>query len=380
MSKMLQIPVKDISYQEQLMRWLSIVHTNSRIDFTFDTTTKRNTGLILINAHGSRLEIDGYDNQIDEMFEIIEPTWYVGDIRLKESIDQKIFYYVEMEIHGVPVKFDSTSNRYNPTKWFIEDDLSNLYLNKFSEDIRIPLYRDGVIIEEDDRKRDLAKMIISLKGICIFKEIDHLAILKELLIREKYPEYYNNRLNYAHPLEIMELIEDVHYQFPSELGWADVIKMMGEFSHSNSDDERVISLCKGNMEKVCRYLYEDSDFAKQIVNPIQVIIGAKDKKKSKDKVLTSLLDMMIKIVVAHELGHMVFRRIEIWISIPEKETLANWFSSLVLDDLYQNMIKQITVHQSEEYRDYIELPQKHTLKNTKYQAYCDKINSMLWSW
>ena len=408
-------------YLDDVIKWFTGVHTGSRIDFAFSGGT-----LVLRNHAGKVLEVKGYNP--NSLFRLIEPktdsgeesewysvrqkcyktieeieknlpehlftdrelyniyinaeefdkssdpAWYVGDIRVKsadkeEDNDEgnRILYTVSMEIRA-----DDNlpwNNQYTPIKHEIEDKLTELYFS--SDEISIPDRKD-----EYWRSYVLGKMIFALKGVCSFEDVDALALRREHIIKTKYP--WKGQAWLQHPMELGRdnNIQSVSYDFPVEETWADVIKAMGIFSSDDKDNERVVKICMENIDKTIRFMKEDPTFQRDIVSSLKVF----DNEKDEDRILSRLSSYLMKMVVAHELGHMTFRSVREDLTLRERESLANWFSCLFADLFNRNFVALLVPYQGEEYQDFIEIPDKYKLKQRQYQNYCTRINSLLRSW
>lgn len=408
---------------DEVVDWFSGVNTNSSIDFYWGYENC----LTIINEANKKLVI--YDEKYtrkEEIFKIIEPqnsdygdsgwedsinwnlgrkaeellslipnhtytnkeifdiyvktfdlqekkagTWYVGDITLGDS-ENGSYFVVFMEIRA-----EIYEDAECPFKSEVEAKVEELYKN-LKGNIAIPTIKDNGIYHTWLREVLVAKMLISLKGKCTYEIVDSLSLRKDHIIQNKYPDLYrhNSNIRLNHPLELVEEITEVVYDFPQEESWSDVMSCMGIFTVDAQDKNRVVKVCKENIDKTVRFMEGDSAFKADILKSLEIIKSL----NSESEVIEASSEEMLQMVIAHELGHMVFRKIRRDLTLKQNESLANWFSCILADEYRNKMIELLTRYQSEEYSDFINIPMKYRLKKNNYVNYCNKVNDLLRSW
>ena len=228
-------------------------------------------------------------------------------------------------------------------------------------------------------------MFFDLKGVCGFDDsVDSLSLRREHLIRTKYentirsftPENIWSRILHPSEMPLEHLPSDFSYEFPKEQTWAEVIAAMGIFTVDDDDQDRIIKICRENIECTIRYLSMDQTFRNQILRPLGILVNSND-----NAALQSEAYLVLKrLVIAHELGHMVFRRIRKKRTNRENETLANWFACLVSDGFTRQLNALLIPHQGEEYQGFIAIPETVGFKKKLYSQYCRTIEELLREW
>ncbi len=428
--KYIRVPVyefgpdgSDPEYKYSIIEWISSIYTNSRVDFYFSNTNKNR--LFLFNEAGKRIYVDNYNedmlydliepktegenesewdsiqNRCSRVFHYLEdklpdhiytdreifdlylketcfditspPAWYIGDIQFLESDDVEIEYVILIEVCS---KHKKVYPGLYYAKIQLENKLSNLLhriMYDFDETICIPIQ-----MNYEDRLTLVSKMLIALKGRCEYEEVDSLSLIRERILLEKYPMLGQIHLSHPQEFDPDDYPQEVIYDFPKEETWPEVIENMGLFSvyGMGENEERKIRICQDNIDKTIRFMNENKDFRNNVINAIAAL---KDERNHLDS-LEVASHILRQLVIAHELGHMVFRRIRDALTETEKESLANWFACLFSDDLGRYMLFSLSPYQRDIYHDYIEIPQRYKLKKKKYDQYCEKIRNLLRSW
>ena len=92
-------------------------------------------------------------------------------------------------------------------------------------------------------------------------------------------------------------------------------------------------------------------------------------------------DFFVEITLLHEMGHMAFNNNSVTYKNIDEETLANWFASIGLSYFEIDIIKAKTQKQSEEYRNYIYLPEMRIKLNQNvketFEKYCSDMRRII---
>ena len=308
------------------------------------------------------------------------PVWYVGDIRWEG--DGPETFCVSVEICAEP------QEPMRPEKKRLEEKLAALYFDMETHfHPEIPFRSTQCTTCGNDRRAYVLKMLFALKGKVSWENVAYLDFLADRIKREKYSGIGNARPVYPNELMPDDVIKTPTYQFPTELTWTDIISAMGAFSTNEDDSERTIRICDGCINRTVRFLAREQAFQTDFVEAICVFEREWAREDSEaydydlyETRLQKLSELLRQAVIAHELGHLVFRKCRDAHSETESESLANWFACLLLDPFEQELLKALLPHQGPEYQDFIELPGAYRLEENEYQKYCDTMANLFLEW
>lgn len=357
----------DRKRKKEIVRWFRDVHTNSEISICREDTGK----VYLINEGNKKLEVS-ICKTID--------VGYMGDVKLKGSVlgnGYRMIKGIEFEIRDTPYdgidgNIDAELLELFEMKCYLEQKIADMYIG-FDRNIAIPWYY-GERLNETYAKKFIFMMLFELKGLCFFETMDDLTMIRNHIIREIYPGYLEG--NQKENIERLNeggnriLPEDIKTVFPTEMTIENIIKLMGIYHHSNDNGHARVVICNRNVEKTVIAMKYKQDFVTRFIEPIRIQYSDKEPEWIQNHIVNKLEEM----VLIHELGHHVFRNISQYRTENERETLANWFASMIMEDDYCYRLAQYLIpYQGEIYQDFIKLPTLETLEESEYKNYCDKI-------
>lgn len=307
-------------------------------------------------------------------------AWYIGDIKLITKTLRngwKILNRIEVEIKDRPyenIDIDNYEEMFgNKCAW--EEKLAVMY-QRPKDNIAIPLYY-GECRNEKYAKELIFMMLFELKSLCRFETMDDLTMIRNHIISEIYPNYIGGN-NKRHILELSEggnviLPQNIKTVFPSEMTVENIMKLMGIYYAGNSDEGARIIICHRNIEKTIISMTYREEFVRKFMEPIRIKYGY-DKKR----IVSHIVNILTEMVFVHECGHHVFRNLRGRLSVNERESLANWFTSMIIeDDYYYRLAQYLITFQIDIYQDFIKLPMLETLEETEYKEYCNKMHKLI---
>ncbi len=313
-----------------------------------------------------KIDLLKFDTFLDSM-----ACWELKDIRIDTNTslnnDGHVLFDLLIEV-ACYVKKKETDD-FDNIKRSLESKLFNMHFG-IDDTIGIPPFSGRTVL--------IDKMFFSLKGYCDYIEVDEATIRREW---EHIRNVAGKDIPTIHPLEVNEIdaITKVIYDYPEEENWGKVIECMGVFVCTDDDLIRTIKFCPDATLKTIRFLFADKKFKSKIYNASKNYLNAGGKVTDKDIEDYIFAQLRFK-VIAHELGHMVFRSIASQLTENERESLANWFACLVSSQFIREMAAILIPYQSDIYQDFITIPEKYGLSKKDYSAYCNKINELLRRW
>lgn len=362
---------RDNTIANKIVEWFREVHTNTKVEVLRDN----DRDVYLVNERRERLKVDMSFNNFNKANGKI---WYVGDIKLITKTLRngwKTLEGIEIEITDKPygnIDIDDYETMFG-IKCALEETLSDLYRRPM-DNIAIPLYY-GECRNEKYAKETIFIMLFELKGLCRFETIDDLTMIRNHIIREIYPHYIggNNKRHISDLNEAGNMIspKDIKTVFPSEMTVANLMKLMGIYYATNLDAGAKIIICNRNIEKTVISMTYKEEFVREFMEPLRIQYGY-----SKEGIIGHIVQKLTEMVLVHELGHHVFRND--YRQKCQSETLANWFTSMIMkDDYCYRLAQYLITFQIDIYHDFIKLPVLETLEEDSYKEYCNRMHELV---
>lgn len=200
------------------------------------------------------------------------------------------------------------------------------------------------------------------------------------MIRDQEIQYPKNGL--CRPDEEVPRIkpEDIYMELPPDYGLGDYMELLGLYEICKSSEgkevqseERTVYICNQAISRFAFMLLRHRDFRRKYLKTLQAVA----ELRSID-VLDVLKEKITHITVLHELGHHVFRKLANKRQKNEREALANWFASLLLDPFDAEVLEYMTQLQPSAYSDPLMIPTQSKLTKGSYDRYCTRLAALAW--
>lgn len=242
------------------------------------------------------------------------------------------------------------------------------------------LYRKNDISLWEDDVLPL-RALVEYKGSVYYDFAENeLWMLEQQMIRDQEIQFPENGL--CHPREMVPLIkpEGIYMDLPPANGLGDYMELLGLYKISKaSEDEqkqfnkRTVYICQQTISRFAVMLLGRRDFYKKFRKTLQAIADIRGID-----ILDVLKEKITQIVELHELGHHVFRNLADKRQRNEREALANWFASLLLDPFDADLLEYMTQLQPTAYSDPLMIPTQGKLTKESYDHYCERLSALAW--
>lgn len=263
------------------------------------------------------------------------------------------------------------ARRYQP---ILFHELEPLVLDESTLDITyrkhmIPLWENDVLP---------LHIFVEFKGSVDQVTVDELWMLENQMIRNGAIQYPKGGL--CHPHEMVPDIkpEEIYMELPPDNELGDYLELLGlyEVRHpigDNQEEKRTLYICKTAISRVAFILSRSRDFRAKFMKTIRAIAEVRNTNA-----LEILKEKISLIVELHELGHHVFRNLADKRQKSERESLANWFASLLLDPFDADLLEYMTQLQPSAYSDPLMIPTQSKLTKEGYGRYCQRLAALAW--
>jgi hypothetical protein len=239
----------------------------------------------------------------------------------------------------------------------------------------IPFWFDGDV----DWRRQLfltAKLLFLLAGEVEIHEVDDLQMLSlayiekhreelEYLTQESSMAREYNRDDPVLPASDLPSKAQIKQRIPRTMSLGRLISLFGLYVRGGYPQTGTpqIFYCPNNTYRFAAMAETLEGFEKYLFP-----FGEQDTVERLGNILQS-------VTLAHELGHHVFRQVK---SGPQqdKETLANWFASVLLGDYERKLIRGLRKYQPSIYKNVIQLPDA-VFTEEPYASYCEKVLALM---
>jgi hypothetical protein len=241
----------------------------------------------------------------------------------------------------------------------------------------IPFWFDGGV----NRNRQLfltAKLLFLLAGEVEIQEVDDLQMLSLEYIEQNREElkYLTDesmrakKYNWDDPVlpaSDLPIAAQIKQRIPRTMSLRRLISLFGLYTHGEYPQTGTpqISYCPKNIYRFAAKAETLEGFEKYLF-PVRGIAGSAPN---------ALCKILQSVTLAHELGHHVFRQVESDTQ-QDKETLANWFASVLLGDYERKLIRELRKYQPSIYKNVIQLPGA-VFTEEPYASYCEKVLALM---
>jgi hypothetical protein len=241
----------------------------------------------------------------------------------------------------------------------------------------IPFWFDGGV----NRKRQLfltAKLLFLLAGEVEIHPVDDLQMLSLEYIEQNREElkYLTQESMMAReyngddpvlPASDLPIAAQIKQRIPRIMSIGRLISLFGLYvsgEYPQTDTPQIL-YCPKNIYRFAAKAETLEGFEKYLF-PVDGIAGSAPN---------ALCEILQSVTLAHELGHHVFRQVK---SGPQqdKETLANWFASVLLGDYERKLIRGLRNYQPSIYKNVIPLPGS-VFTEEPYASYCEKVLALM---
>lgn len=265
----------------------------------------------------------------------IDKTYKIANIEVEDI--NKSSYKLVLELVkdnvdlGINKKFDT-----------IRDKICETFLsiiNGYSSNELIPMPK----CTKKEKLFILSRYYFQLRYNCNYVKNASTEKVFSSLVFEKFPMLSGKDLMDA--IDNDEYLEEMQENYNPDTGENDIAYMMELMGYYSNRDfttakGKAIYISDDNIARTSAYLEKNDNKYHNLIN---------------DNIITE--ENLRNLVLVHQLGHMAFRNIKFEGRSAERdrETLANWFMSLVMGALYNELGLILTKYQTEKYKGFIDV-------------------------
>lgn len=220
------------------------------------------------------------------------------------------------------------------------------------------------------------RTLVEFKGAGNQKTQKELWMLERRLHRDGKIRVPENGL--SHSREMVPIIkpEEIYTEIPPDGQLGDYLELLGLYEIRDlgpDEEERTVNLNNTGIRRFSALLLRRRDFRAKFGKTLRMLADCSDREAAE-----VLGEKLTRIVELHELGHHVFRGLAEKRSQNEREALANWFASLLLDDFDAELLEYMTGLQPAVYHDPLLIPRQGKLTPESWDQYMKRLTALAW--
>ena len=220
------------------------------------------------------------------------------------------------------------------------------------------------------------RTLVESKGAVEASPKEELWMLEERLHRDGKIRTPKNDL--SSPDQSVPIIkpEEIYTEIPQDAQLGDYMELLGLYEIRTTgpdEEERIININNTGIRRFSTLLLRRRDFRAKFGKTLRLLADCSGKE-----VAWVLVEKLTRIVELHELGHHVFRALTEKRSQNEREALANWFASLLLDDFDTELLEYMTRLQPAVYGDPLLIPKPGKATAESWDLYAKRLTALAW--